>query len=124
VGGDPVRHRSPTVGLIRSGPSSAPGPTTVPDDLAGCVAWIIERIAAAGERADDPLAPEEMARLESPLATAPTGRRFTRWVDHRRATLRAAMKDTETTSADWEHAWRIVAEARAGIVLLLLINAA
>jgi len=96
-------------------------PTTVSDSLD----WVLQRLIDAGVEHGEPLSAEEISRLRAPAATAPRGRRFDRWLQRRRNTLRLAIRDSEGKGVDrerWARVFRALADADVRVVLLLLIE--
>ena len=96
-------------------------PTTVSDSLD----WVLQRLIDAGVDHGEPLSAEEISRLRAPAATAPRGRRFDRWLQRRRNTLRLAIRDSEEKGVDrerWARVFRALADADVRVVLVLLIE--
>jgi len=112
--------------LTDPGPAD-PGPTAAVDDAVPstpdeCLVWVVRHLVDAGLAHGDPLQPEEISRLLSPLATAPGGRRFDRWLEHRRRTLRQAIDDGGAGAADWGRAWRVLADSGVSVVMMTLLD--
>jgi hypothetical protein len=87
--------------------------------------WVVGRLVNAARVHGDPLAPEEIDRLRLPVAAAPTGRRFERWLARRRLTLREAIAD-DTRRKDgmekWTRAVRVLSESGPRVVFMLLLD--
>ena len=86
---------------------------------------VVDRLIEAGRQHGDPLAWEEIARLRLPIARAPDGRRFERWVAHRRQTMRQAVADDAASGQGtdrWAQAWRVLGESPGTPVVMLLLD--
>jgi hypothetical protein len=118
-----IRHQLQHPGGVVDWSSS--GDDGVPADPSDCLDWVVQRLVDAGREHGDPLSSEEISRLRAPAATAPTGRRFERWMQRRRKTLRLAMSDGEGTRAGregWAKVFRVLGDADVRVVLLLLFE--
>jgi hypothetical protein len=94
-------------------------------DPSTCLAWVLQRLGDAGGKHGDPVSSEEVSRLRLPAATAPSGRRFERWLKRRRSTLGQAMKDGASGGAGpevWTKAFRLLGDADVRVVLMLLFE--
>jgi hypothetical protein len=92
---------------------------------ATCLDWVVDRLIEAGREHGDPLAWEEILRLRLPIAGAPGGRRFERWVARRRQTMRQAVADDASRGQGtdrWAQAWRVLGESPATPVVMLLLD--
>jgi hypothetical protein len=103
--------------------SGAPFPALVqasapPTSPGACLQWAIDRLLAAGVAEGRPLTADEIDLLRRPRAAAPRGRRFERWLEGRRRTLRGAV------AADGVDAWssvvRVLADDAPPVVLSML----
>jgi hypothetical protein len=98
-------------------PAPPGGPPTAPG---ACLQWAIDRLVAAGSREGRPLSAAEVELLRRPRAAAPSGWRFQRWVDRRRATLAIAV------AADGADAWatvvRVLSDGGPAVVLAALFS--
>jgi len=96
-----------------------------PPSAGACLDWIVDRLVEAGHRHGDPLGWEEIVRLRQPIAVAPGGRRFDRWVERRRLTMRQAVADDAANGRGtdrWAQAWRVLGESRTTPVVMLLLD--
>jgi len=87
--------------------------------------WVVGRLVNAATLQGEPLGPEEIDRLRLPVAAAPTGRRFERWLAHRRLTLREAIADDtrrEDGMEKWTRAVRVLGESGPRVVFMLLLD--
>ena len=110
--------------MVRSG---LPGteqvvPATPPPghlaDPAAALEWVLARMMDAAHDSGEPLSAAEVTRLRMPVAGAPTGRAFDRWLGRRRTTLRRATAQGDP--ADWSRAMRLLNESPQIVLLRLL----
>jgi hypothetical protein len=92
-----------------------------PGDAMACLKWVILRMEEAARGHGDPMTAAEADQLRMPIAAAAGGRRFERWLEHRRGTLRQAMADA-AGEGDWQQVWRVLSDSDVRVVLLLLLD--
>jgi curved DNA-binding protein CbpA len=90
-----------------------------PMDVAAALDWALARMADAARDSGEPLLPEEIARLRTPAAAAPTGRAFDRWLRRRRATLLRATRQGDPDV--WARVVRLLDDSPTPVVMLLLV---
>jgi hypothetical protein len=111
--GDPVGPGAGTEGP----PAGADG-RRPPEGAGACLRWAVDRLIAAASSEGRPLKAAEVDLLLRPLADAPTGRKFQRWLIGRRATLAIAV-DADGVDA-WAAAVRTLSDGGPAAVLTLL----
>jgi len=108
-----------------AGESPPPAEDRQPPSALACLDWVVDRLIEAGREHGDPLRWEEIERLRLPIAAAPGGRRFDRWVERRRQTMRQAIADDASSGHGtdrWAQAWRVLGESRTIPVVMLLLD--
>jgi len=122
--GSPGETRAPPAGPSdqqEAPPRPPPGPG--PGGVDEWIDWVMARLAVAARSDGDPLQPVEIARLRSPLAAVPSGRRYERWLRHRTTTLEHAIRaDGPGGRSTWAAATRILDDAGTAIVLTRLLH--